>query len=1205
MPHHLKSLELQGYKTFASRHEFEFAGTITAIVGPNGSGKSNIVDAIRWVLGEQSYNLLRGKRTDDMIFSGSETRSRAGMASVSVGFDNSDGWLPIDFSEVSITRRAYRDGQNEYLINGQKVRLKDVTELLAQSGLAERTYTIIGQGLVDAALSLRAEERRRLFEEAAGIGLHRSRREEALRRLETTHRNLDRVQDILAELQPRLRSLERQARRSQEYEQIQADLRVILREWYGFYWHNSQKDLVRVREYAEIQEKHLNEVRNKQDVLNKQVAQGRDELQALRSRLNSWHRQLASLHSQREQIGRELAVADERTRSFHEQKVSTENELNRLEEEISLLESRRETIREDLVRNQLELSHAADQFDLAQQAYQKRLQERLSVEKQLSEVRKINADLQTKKNQLLVRLSERTTQLDRYQNEFVEAETALYKAKQAVEDAQKNLDLIILQQHDVSEARQKIEQKYRNHQERLEKTDLDRRNLYTRLAEARAESARLNAQMNVLAQAEQSLIGYSEGTRLLLEAARSAHLRGAAGALSSQLEVSADYEIAIAASLGEFLDAVILNDKTQVDQALDVVTEKHARGALLPLNQILVHEPVKIQQKDGILGLASNYVRVSPELQPAIDLLLGSTILVVNRKMAREALIGMPVGVRAVTLHGEIFHANGLVSTSSPGSENDTASSLSRSRQQRELLKTSEIKNSEISRLENEYASLVSKVDEFRNDGRILADELERMRQSERGKIGEFERARIALEREQEQVNWYTKRLEQFRAEITHSTNSLKEYRATQTEIQDELNKTQENLRDIQKSLGNLPEDEFLEQVNHWKTNRVVLSQANSALQLRLGEVNSQIDRLISARDELFGRRNAFTQASQEIEDEKLLQREKDQEIAFEIENLQKLVQPSEIELEQLENRHQKIQEEDESIRQVYSAAEHRYAQARINLNKQLDALDSLRRRIEDDFGLVEFEYEQTVSGPTPLPLDGMVEKLPVVTEVSADLEDILLKKRAQLRRMGAVNPEAQKEYLEVKERFEFMTAQVADLEKAEADIRQAVAELDQLMQQEFQRTFEIVAEEFKLIFSRLFGGGSAQLLLTDPSDMTNTGIDIEARLPGRRAQGLSLLSGGERSLTATALVFALLKTSPTPFCVLDEVDAMLDEANVGRFRELLKELSTNTQFIIITHNRNTVQAADVIYGVTMGKDSASQVLSLKLDQVSVIANHN
>lgn len=275
----------------------------------------------------------------------------------------------------------------------------------------------------------------------------------------------------------------------------------------------------------------------------------------------------------------------------------------------------------------------------------------------------------------------------------------------------------------------------------------------------------------------------------------------------------------------------------------------------------------------------------------------------------------------------------------------------------------------------------------------------------------------------------------------------------------------------------------------------------------------------------------------------------------------------------------------------------------RIAQAKSQEALESLRRRIEEDFGLVAFDYAEEISGQTPLPLEGMVEELPRITKLSPELDENIQRQRAVMRRLGPVNPEAQSEYQEVKERFQFLTTQVADLEKAETDVRQVIAELDELMQREFRRTFEAVAEEFKAIFTRLFGGGSARLVLTDPDDLTDTGIDIEARLPGRRTQGLSLLSGGERSLTAVSLVFALLKVSPTPFCVLDEVDAMLDEANVGRFRELLRELSSTTQFVVVTHNRNTVQVADVIYCVTMGRDSASQVISLKLDEVEQVVD--
>src|SRR5574341_190731 len=305
MPLRLNSLELQGYKTFASRTTFEFAGGITAIVGPNGSGKSNIADALRWVLGEQSYSLLRGKKTEDMIFSGSEYRPRAGMASVHLVFDNSTGWLPIDYTEVGVTRRAYRDGHNEYLLNGQQVRLRDLIELLAASGLSERTYTIIGQGLVDASLALKADERRRLFEEEAGVGLYRIRREDALKRLEATSHNLERVLDILSELEPRLRSLERQARRAVEYGRAQTDLRVLLREWYGYHWHRAQEELMRAREAVRVQEARVAEAREVHFRAQAEYSQFRERLGELRSRLTAWHRQASELRGEHESVSRD------------------------------------------------------------------------------------------------------------------------------------------------------------------------------------------------------------------------------------------------------------------------------------------------------------------------------------------------------------------------------------------------------------------------------------------------------------------------------------------------------------------------------------------------------------------------------------------------------------------------------------------------------------------------------------------------------------------------------------------------------------------------------------------------------------------------------------------------------------------------------------------------------------------------------------
>jgi len=406
MPLRLKSLELHGYKTFASRTVFEFAEGITAIVGPNGSGKSNIADALRWVLGEQSYGLLRAKRTEDMIFAGSEGRTRAGMASASILFDNSDNWLPVDFSEVSMGRRAYRDGRNDYVLNNQHVRLRDINELLAQSGLSERTYTILGQGLVDASLALKADERRKLFEEAAGVGLYRSRREETLRRLETTQRNLERVLDIMAELEPRLRTLDRQSRRAREYSRMQEDLRVLLRDWYGYHWHKTQKELAESREILRQQEARQREARASYQSIQADYSTFRERLQGLRAQLSTWHRESSELHSQREAVSRELAVLDERQRSLTASRQTLSADRDHAVDEGTLARERLAEAEDEVARVESEFEEANGRLKSAQEALGSRQAERSGVEEKLRMAQALITSLNSRRAETQARLDE-------------------------------------------------------------------------------------------------------------------------------------------------------------------------------------------------------------------------------------------------------------------------------------------------------------------------------------------------------------------------------------------------------------------------------------------------------------------------------------------------------------------------------------------------------------------------------------------------------------------------------------------------------------------------------------------------------------------------------------------------------------------------------------------------------------------------------
>jgi chromosome segregation protein len=1203
MPARLKSFELHGYKTFASKNEFLFSDGITAIVGPNGSGKSNIADAIRWVLGEQSYGLLRGKKTEDMIFSGSENRPRAGMASATVVFDNSDGWLPIDFSEVGITRRAYRDGENEYLLNGQRVRLKDVSEVLAKSGLAERTYTIIGQGLVDAALALKAEERRSLFEEAAGIGLHRTRREESLKRLETTRRNLERVQDILAELQPRLRSLERQAKRAQEYNQMKADLRVVLHEWYGYHWHQAQSQLVAARLDAKLQEEILTKVQSNQLNLDQKLSSYRAQINQIRGKLSDRYKELTSLNQRRETLSREQAVNNERSRLLVQQFEQLASEKLKLGEEAAIQKDQVDISKQEFEQLEQELSEARQSSDESDEALQTRQLERSSLEEQIKDNQEEIDRLTSHTAQLQARQTEKDTYIARLKSALVNIEQEISASQGELSSAQKQLNS--LQRSDDEQAKD-IQNRQHNLdavKEKITALEVERKELAEKAAQQSTVIAKLQAELNVLDEAEINLTGYEEGARILLQAVKENRLQGAIGALGSCLEVPEEYESAIAALLGEYVDSLVIESLDQTDEALDLIESETVRGSIFPIDAITPTRSLSIElekapaESGKIIGIAANLIQALPKLKPIIDLLFGQAIVVKDRKTAKTILSSgdwrkMP-NLRIVTLSGEVYLSSGPIIRGA-----SRKGILVRPRQRRE----SKSLLNEAILLADEY--------EARND--IIVRNIEEVHSKEdeyniqyqnaldTGKAihHQLNQVQIQVEKIQRNLQFQQDQETRNQAEIESELAAQGNLKAEILILHEENKRLSEELNIKIGELAGLPLDELITENAYWKTNCAVIEQA---LQDARNRQKEKVDRLGQLENNLLDLTRRSSQLEEEIKslnENMRLSTGEEVEIAGKIDALSSTVTPMEDELSNLEREHNSLLTTDTESRQALRNAEQQYTQAKINYAHHQESFETLRGHIEDDFGLVAFDYTDSVSGPKPFPLDGMVEKLPKVESLSPELEETIRQQKAQIRRMGAINPEAQNEYQEVKARYEFLTSQVDDLTKAEGDIREIIAELDVLMEREFQRTFDAVAQEFKQIFTRLFGGGSARLALTDPENISETGIDIEARLPGRREQGLSLLSGGERSLTAAALVFALLRVSPTPFCILDEVDAMLDEANVGRFRDLLTELSEKTQFIVITHNRNTVQAASIIYGVTMGRDSASQVISLRMDEL-------
>jgi chromosome segregation protein len=1024
-----KHLTLQGYKSFATKTEFLFPTGITAIVGPNGSGKSNIADAICWVLGEQSMRTLRGKSTADMIFAGGRRRARAGMAEVALTLDNADDWLPIEFSEITITRRAYRSGDNEYLINGSRVRLRDITALLAEGGLSQRTYTVIGQGLVDAALSLRPQERRALFEEAAGISLYRTRREDAMRRLEETQHNLERVYDIVSEITPRLERLEREVKQVEEYRRITAHLERLQRTWYGYLWGNQQVTLARALEKASVLESILEKHQTRSAKLNEQLVQLRRQEKELRTKLRDWHRESADLHDRVSERQRERAVAEERTR---------------------LLKLRREELLAEL--------------------------EPLSDQEEAQTERVVQARAQVE--QLERELAERKTQLTHLEQEWATMQ------EQAQELAQR---------------RPQAEQELRTHRTRLER-------LNQTFVEARAEAARLAGEQEALKHIRDAGTAYDTGVQALLQA----HLDGVLGPLAALIQVPPEWERAVEASLGLDLQAVVVERSSIAKEARRILESSGGRVTLLPLDSL---RPVPPLPASALR--AANVVTCEEKVRPAVETLLGTIALCDDLAAAWALLPAMPPGSRCVTPAGVVLRADGVISIGEAG---------------------------------------------------ILADERAQREVSARLETIRQHRQEIEVE-QQAEAEWVAT-LETRLEKLTQQATAARE----------------EAARVEQETLGKA------------RMEVAVAEEALRSRQTALQRESVLLDRLrvqITARrqcaEDLEVEHDATIAHSRELRAD-AAQAETDQR------QMRERIQPAEEELVRLGDEQTALQEQEQRARDRVRDAEVRYGRAQLEVDRCRDELKLLSRRIEEDLGLVELELAESVTAQTPLPLRPEVSELPIVEELPQGLEEEIQRLKARLRRLGGVNPNAPADYMEVQERYRFLTEQSTDLETAAEQLHQVVAELDELMETSFRETFDSVAAQFSETFTALFNGGAARLELTEPDDLMNTGVDIVARPPGKRAQRLALLSGGERALTAAALLFALLRVSPAPFCVLDEVDAMLDEANVGRFRALLEELAQQTQFIVVTHNRGTIEAADTIYGVSMGADGVSQVVSLKLD---------
>jgi chromosome segregation protein len=1216
---YLKRLEIQGFKTFAARTVLEFRPGTTAIVGPNGSGKSNLADAVRWVLGEQSYAALRSKRTEDLIFAGSPRRAPAGLAEVSLTIDNSDRLLPLPYGEVTITRRATRAGENEYFINRNRVRLRDIHEAIGPLG---GSYTIINQGLVDAALTLKPEERRRLFEDAAEISLYQARKAEAESRLRETSANIERSADVLAELEPRLRSLKRQASLARTWREYHDELRGLLVEYYAREWRDARAARERAEAAERAQANLVAARRAEQQAAVAGVREARDALRALRERLGALHSESSALHARAEAIQRDLAVSTERLAALARREEDAARAARDVARRRDELERERDAIAARLAAAEERLAAARAAASEREAALAAGEQERRAARERIDAAQRdelaaaaARAESHRRAEALAARRAALARELDGpLRLALADAGRAL--AERAAAHAEADAAL-----HAARQARAAAAAAEDDARAALDALRAARARADERAAAVRRALADLEARHESLSRLQRSYAGAFAGVRAAMQWAEQ---QGRAGftLVASVLRAPPQLETAIEVALGSRLQNIVVERWDDAEDAIAALKSSGAgRATFLPLDTIRSQQSeVRRQNQPGILGIAAELVDVDPQYAPVVWNLLGRTLVVEDLATARRALRSLSGGWTIVTLAGEQVNTGGAVTGGAQIKESGT---LRRERELRELPRQIEAAQAEVAARAAERAALDEQLAvaeqalrEAEANRRRAAQEEDARREAEAAARREHERADAACEaarRRSQQAAAELAAIDAQRAALDEEQSALAEREAAAAARLAAL-RTEEQAR-----------------AEADRAAQEALSQARAAAAAAEGELRAE-RALLQAQEQQLGRlaeqRAAAERAAAELATERAATeaQRRDFEAAHaallaQIDDLRARIGPAEAELEALDAQRGTLEDREAALTAALLEAETAYGRAELDVQRARDRQDALRERAAaEDVDIETLPVQDDGRGTTDdgrrMMDDNGVESATVHDLPSGEPGELPLPARiaslkARIQRLGAVNPLALEEYQQESKRHAFLTTQLDDLRRAADALRALIAELDGAMQARFEATFTAIAAEFEQTFARLFGGGYAKLSLAGANgaelngdgahaSFDQIGVEIVARPPGKRQQALSLLSGGERALTATALLFAILRVNPSPFCILDEVDAALDEANVGRFRELLGDLTDRTQFVLITHNRGTIEAADTIYGVSMGEDGASRVLSLRLEDVGV-----
>lgn len=1183
---YLKRLELQGFKSFADKTILEFKPGITSVIGPNGSGKSNISDAIRWVLGEQSMKSLRGAKSEDIIFAGTQSRKSLGFAEVSIVIDNSDAKLPIEYSEVTVTRKLYRNGETGYFINKTPCRLKDILELFMDTGIGKDGYSIIGQGKIDEILSNKSEDRRHIFEEAAGIVKYRTRKQESEKKMEQTKLNLLRINDILTEIEGNIEPLKAQSEKAKQYLNLREELKNIE---VGLFVYN-------INTYKEK----LEQIIKDEEIMTSQRNTENEKLTSIQSLKDSLKQELDEITTQIEQmqnigfestnkiekINSEIGISKERIQNNIANKERLESEIQELKTRIGELqeeEKQRQEKKANLFQNKEKFEEELKQKETELAKLTKTLSDKeLEIEAKKQKI-ETNTD---KKYEVLADIN---TQEANYENLEKRKKTLKIELENIISELDSTRD----NKQELSKKFYEIQSKRNIVSNNLQQETTEKESCMNKIKDFEEEINKLNYQMNMkdarhkfLLETEKEKEGYIKSVKeLLLDCDKNSQLKkGMHGVLANLISVNKEYELAIEMCLGQALQNVVTETEEDAKKLVEHLRNNNlGRASFLPISSIRGKriENVISNGMKGVIGIASDLVKCDKKYTQIVLNLLGRTVVVEDMNIGISLAKMNNYSFRIVTLKGDVISSSGSITGGSVATK--TVNILGRSR--------------EIEELEKEIKKLSKKIEEITLQKRKYLESITEVIEKVAGLEKELQDIEIVYAAENQKMvsieeNIY--KLEQRRDKLKEEELSINKQKEESIKQKEEKEQEVEKLNSEIKSLSeeveqfatvNKDNQKYIDDLNFDITNLKISVSSFIESEASIEEFVERIrQEILNNNNNIENKNNTLNQA---IKENAELQTKIDN-LNSEIEQIKAEVNNSSENIEKLKQlrteKNELLDKKEEEITNQFSILE--------GLKEQIVKMDFKKTKLEQDIeqliNTLWDEYEITPNNA------GEYKKPNNIAQAQKEVSSI----REKIKDLGSINIDSIEEYKKISERYDFMCEQRLDLENTVAKLRKVISEMTQTMEQQFKEKFEIINKNFNKVFIELFGGGKAELILTDEDNVLECGIDIRVQPTGKKLQNMMLLSGGEKAFTAIALLFAILKINPAPFCILDEIEAALDDVNVYRFAEYLKKFSQASQFLVITHRKGTMEVADTVYGVTMEENGISKLLSMKLSSI-------